>query len=106
MGSVGFINIPQQEPTGCDARQVSAKAWECVPCALAWDDGDDPPDCSKLTYARLIDTAIGEALRLEGSQNAQVAAGFRQYRDHDALRRAMELRRLAELAAKFKEGQR
>jgi hypothetical protein len=87
----------------CDARVTYGKRWECVPCCFAWLIGDARPRCSKLTFARLIETAMDESIRLESSQSALVAAGLRSYPDQDQLRRAMELRKLADLAAKYRD---
>jgi hypothetical protein len=109
MSDVGYVRIEPGagEPPPCD--QAKGKLtlidgmWQCAACALAWDDGDAKPPCRPLTYARLIEGAMDEAVRIESAQAALVAAGDRQFRHQGQLRRAQELRALVRLAVKTRE---
>ena len=103
MTEVATATADQSTGTDCDARIAYGKRWECVPCCFAWAIGDARPVCSKLTFKRLIDTAMDESLRIEATQSALVAAGLRGYPDQDQLRRAMEFRKLADLAARYRD---
>jgi hypothetical protein len=50
-----------------------------------------------VTFTRLRDAVLDEAARLEGSQEALVAAGLRVFRHQPALAAAAALRRVARL---------
>lgn len=88
----------------CTARLVGT-VFECVPCALAWDEADPSPrpPCGKATFTRLVEAVLTEAARIEGSQRALVAAGDRAFRYRPYLTRAMELRACATALEKFRE---
>jgi hypothetical protein len=99
-------DIEEPPAPACDALRLAdgdGRFWQCDRCALAWDDGDVRPRCNRLTYARLIEAAMAEAIRIEASQNALVAKDDRKFRHQGQLQRAMELRALARLAVKAKE---
>jgi hypothetical protein len=83
-------------------------AYECVPCALAWDDGDTRPPCARVTYEQLIDALVDEALRIEaGAKVVTLPSGtsppLRQFRYQPSLRRAMALRVATILIARARD---
>jgi hypothetical protein len=85
----------------CVAQQ-RGPTWECERCGLAWDDGDKPPACLPMTFARMRDAALTEAERIESSQDALVmntptSPPLRTYRYQPALKHAQELRACAKL---------
>jgi hypothetical protein len=92
----------QKTPTVVCVAQQLTSGWECERCGLAWDDGDAPPACLPMTFARMRDAALTEAERIESSQDALVmntptSPPIRTYRYQPMLRRAQELRACAKL---------
>jgi hypothetical protein len=87
--------------TECQALLDGAGRWNCDRCALAWIDGDKPPACLRTTYARLYDTAVAEAERIEQTQRALVESGIRKCPDQEQLRKAMEFLAIGRLVQRF-----
>ena len=93
--------MSEQISMPCAAQQLSS-GWECERCGLAWDDGDTPPACLPMTFARMRDAALSEAERIETSQDVLVmdtpsSPPIRTYRYQPMLKRAQELRACAKL---------
>lgn len=97
-------NVAPASEAKCEARLLGG-VFECVPCALAWDETDPAPRpaCGNATFTRLVEAVLAEALRIEGSQRALVAAGDRAFRYRPQLTRAMELRACAAALEKYRE---
>lgn len=88
---------PNKQAASCAAILVGG-TFECERCALAWDDGDRPPLCSTLTYARLKQAAEDEADRIRQSLDAIIEARPEQkFRNKEQLKKRMEFLALARL---------
>lgn len=96
--------MPDARPGQCAAVLTAGDGWQCERCALAWDDGDEPPACRPVTYGRLIAAAENEADRIRQSLDAiREIRPEQRFRNQGELKKRMEFLKLMKLAETMRE---